>query len=241
MSTINTTRIYKVLVRVYKFLFESYKKSSYSQSGEDLIVKFIFNALKIKKPSYLDIGAHHPYYISNTALLYESGSRGINIEPDPVLFKKINKVRKKDTNLNFGIGEEESMMDFYIINTSTLSTFSRKEAESYTKEGHGYEILKTIPVQVRTLNFILNQYFDGKFPDFLSLDVEGMDELIIKSIDYEKCYPTIICVETISFSTSGNGIKNKSMIEFLDSKGYMVYADTNINTIFVREDKWKNR
>lgn len=27
---------------------------------------------------------------------------------------------------------------------------------------------------------------------------------------------------------------------FLKSKGYSVYADTYINTIFVREDKWKD-
>ena len=43
-------------------------KKSYSQCGEDLIVKFIFDILNIKNPSYIDIGAHHPNYISNTAL-----------------------------------------------------------------------------------------------------------------------------------------------------------------------------
>jgi hypothetical protein len=115
MHIIKTFSSYKALVKIYKFLFKSNKKSSYSQSGEDLIISFIFDTLRIKKPSYIDIGAHHPYFISNTALLYENGSRGINIEPDPVLFKKINKVRKKDINLNFGIGEKESVMDFYIM------------------------------------------------------------------------------------------------------------------------------
>ena len=42
---------------------DSYKKS-YSQSGEDLVINFIFNAIGITHPSYLDIGAYDPYYKS---------------------------------------------------------------------------------------------------------------------------------------------------------------------------------
>ena len=76
-------------------------KVSYSQKGEDLIIKHIFDGLGIVEPSYLDIGAHHPYHISNTALFYKNGSRGINIEPDPDLFVEINRVRKEDINLKF--------------------------------------------------------------------------------------------------------------------------------------------
>jgi FkbM family methyltransferase len=215
-----------------------YRKASYSQSGEDLIVKFVFDTLGIKKPSYLDIGAHQAYYISNTALFYQNGSRGVNIEPDPDLFTEISRARKKDVNLNYGVGEREGVMDFYVVNVSTLNTFSKEDVESYSEQGD-YKVVKIIPVPMRTLNSILDECFDGGFPDFLSLDVEGMDEEIIKSIDYEGSCPTVICVETISFSNSGNGVKNTSMVAFLESKGYMVYADTYINTIFVREDKWK--
>ena len=64
--------------------------------------------------------------------------------------------------------------------------------------------------------------------------------MVIKSIDYDNCRPAVICVETLSFSTSGNGIKNNTIIAFLEGRGYMVYADTYINTIFVCQEKWKN-
>jgi len=233
-------KILKVILGKILYLQKTiYKKASYSQSGEDLIVKFVFNSLGIKKPSYLDIGAHQPYYISNTALLYQNGSRGINIEPDPSLFALINRARRKDVNLNCGVGDIEGVMDFYVINTSTLNTFSKVEAESYSKQGD-YKVIKTIPVLVKTLDSILNEHFNRKFPDFLSLDVEGMDEAIIKSIDYKSSCPTVICIETISFSNSGNGVKNNSIVDFLESRGYMVYADTHINTIFVLKDKWKD-
>ena len=50
------------------FKRNKFLKNSYSQCGEDLIVEFILNGLKIKHPTYMDIGAHHPFYLSNTAL-----------------------------------------------------------------------------------------------------------------------------------------------------------------------------
>jgi FkbM family methyltransferase len=213
-------------------------KSSYSQSGEDLIVKFIFDCLEIEKPSYLDIGAHHPFYLSNTALFYQSGSTGINIEPDPQLFKLFIKHRKKDLNLNIGIGSEKSTADFYIISTPTLNTFSKKQAENYINEGD-YRIVDTINIPLNKLENIIIENNEGNFPHFLNIDTEGTDDLIINSIDYTKNYPLVICIETMSFSTSGNGIKNVSIINFLLDHGYMVYADTHINTIFVKKHLWQ--
>jgi FkbM family methyltransferase len=213
-------------------------KSSYSQSGEDLIVKFLFDELQIKNPSYIDIGAHHPFYLSNTALFYQMGSTGINIEPDPQLFKRFIKYRKKDINLNIGIGETETEADFYLISSPTLNTFSAEEASNYKLEGD-YEVTGVIKTQISSLHHIIEQFNHGIFPHFLNLDAEGIDELIIKSIDYSIKYPVVMCVETISFSTSRKGIKNKSLIDFIADNGYLVYADTYINTIFVKKDIWE--
>lgn len=217
-----------------------FQKTSYSQCGEDLIVKFIFDNLNIKNPSYIDIGAHHPYYISNTALFYQTGSVGINIEPDPILFEAFEKNRKKDKNLNIGISDCEDVLDFYIISSPTLNTFSKEEAVNYEKEG-SFKIQKTQKIKVNTLQNVLNEFSNGIFPQFLSVDAEGIDELIIKSIDFEKNFPIVICIETISFSTTGNGVKNTKLIDYIVSKGYLVYADTNINTIFVRKEIWQRK
>jgi FkbM family methyltransferase len=218
------------------FRLPRYIKASYSQCGEDLIVRYIFDALAIDRPSYIDIGAHDPEYFSNTALFYKHGSKGINIEPDPKLFKKFLKKRKKDINLNIGISNSESEADFYLMSSPTLNTFSKAEADAYVS--HGYSILSIEKVKSYTLNQIISKYCGGQFPDFLSLDVEGLDFSILNSINYEVSIPIVICVETISFSETGQGRKNQQIIDFLVAKGYMIYADTYINTIFVKKDKW---
>jgi FkbM family methyltransferase len=219
-----------------KLSINKYCHISYSQCGEDLIIKYIFNALGIDIPSYIDIGAHHPSYLNNTAIFYLSGSKGINIEPDPILYKEFLVKRKNDINLNACIANKDGEKDFYFMSTPTLNTLSKIEADKYVSLG--YSINSVIKLKTDTLSNIIKKHWNNIFPDLLSLDTEGMDEAILKSIDYEKNYPIVICVETISFSNDGRGIKNKSIIEFLDSKGYLAYADTNINTIFVRKDRW---
>lgn len=207
-------------------------KFSYSQSGEDLILQHIFRVKKIINPTYIDIGAHHPFFMNNTALLYKAGSRGINIEPDPDLFKLFPKHRKNDINLNIGIAPIGGELDFYRMNSSTLNTFSKEEAENM-QANEGYPIKEVLKIKTLTIEKVIDQYSNGKFPDVLSIDVEGWDLEILQMIDFEKSKPKIICVETITFSKTGNGVKRKNVIDFLLSKGYKSYADTNINTIFI--------
>jgi FkbM family methyltransferase len=231
-------------MKIFKFkkkntvsIENKFLKSSYSQSGEDLIIQYIFNVLGIEKPSFIDIGAHHPFYMNNTAIFSLKGSKGINIEPDPSLFQLFPIHRANNLNLNIGISDKNGEEDFYIISTPTLNTFSHETAISYEKEGN-FKIVKTQKIKTFTLNHILNEYCEGVFPDFLSVDAEGIDELIIHSIDFEKNAPIVICVETLSFSNSGNGVKSTKLIEYIESKGYLLYADTNINSIFVKTNCW---
>ncbi len=218
----------------------NYKKTSYAQAGEDLIVRFLFDELQVFRPSYIDIGAHHPFFLSNTALFYEAGCRGINIEPDPMLFEAFKKLRPDDTNLNIGIGAENGEADFYIISAPTLNTFSKEEAEGYKKEGD-YYITQTLRMPINTISNIVDKHNNGVFPQYLNLDAEGVDDMIVRSIDYGKNYPLVMCIETISFSTSGHGVKNNDLIAFVKEKGYMVYADTYMNTIFVREEAFRKQ
>ncbi len=211
-------------------------KKSYSQCGEDLIIKFIFDSLSISLPTYIDIGAHHPFRISNTALFYELGSKGINIDPDKSLIKKFYSQRPKDINLNIGIGPEKSNMELFIMSNKTLNTLSKKEANKYVKEG--FEIITTENIEVLTIDEVLKTYNNDIFPDLLTLDAEGFDLEILKTIKFKKSFPKVICVETISFSVERKGIKNCEIIDFLTSNGYFLYADTYINSIFIKEEIW---
>jgi len=215
-------------------------KVSYSQSGEDLIVDYIMSGLKISQPSYLDIGAHHPIALSNTYLFYQKGCKGVCIEPDPLLHSQIKKTRKRDICLNVGAGiSHETSADFFVMTSKTLNTFSRDEAERYQKYKN-QKIEHIIQVPLIPINEIISDYFSF-YPNFISLDVEGLDFAILQSLDFKKYRPEVFCVETLTYTEDNTETKIQEIIEFMISKGYMAYADTYINTIFVEENIWKNR
>lgn len=232
----------KIINKGYSILnldSKKYKQISYSQSGEDLIINFIFNALRIKEPSYIDIGAHHPFWLSNTAYFYKKGCRGINIEPNPQLIRNFYKHRAKDINLNIGISDKDENLDFYIISTPTMSTFSFEEAKRLEQET-SFRIVEKKEIPVRKIQTILDEYHQGIFPDFLSLDVEGLEFEILNSIDFENNFPKVICLETITYSEKNDERKEINLIDLLITNGYFIYGDTYINTIFVKESIWKS-
>lgn len=210
-----------------------YSKKSFSQCGEDIIIDFIFSTiLKIKTPSYIDIGAHHPFYLSNTYYFYLKGSKGICVEPDPYLFRAIKQQRPNDICLNVGVGTDGNIdADFYVMSTKTLNTFSQKDALRYVSECN-QKIEQKIKMKLVSVNEIISKNLNVA-PNFISLDVEGMDFEIIKSFDFNRYRPEVFCIETLTYSETNNAAKIMSIIEFMKSKSYFVYADTNINTIFV--------
>ena len=213
------------------------RKTSFSQCGEDLITDYIFKLRGILNPTYLDIGANDPFYISNTALFYMNGCRGINIEANPALIENFKKERPEDVNLNIGIGSQESMLDFYVINDPTLSSFSKVECEKFIATGK-YRIRETLKIKVTTIQKILNEFNNGVFPDFLTIDAEGMDFEILRTIDYTNNAPKVICVEAAEYSPIGAGERRTELIDFLVSQGYYEYANTNLNAIMVNRDFW---
>lgn len=220
---------------LYKFYPKQlYRKTTFSQTGEDLLIKNCLSFLNIAAPKYLDIGAHHPYYLNNTALLYEEGCTGINVEPNPVLFNYFRRFRKRDINLNVGVGTSRGEAVFYSMSNSTLSTFSKEESENYVRMG--YKILDQPLITVDTVPHIVAAYNGGKFPEILSIDIEGLDYVILEGLDLSANYPKIICAETTRFETAID-LKNKDhqLIQLLKDKGYGVFADTFVNTIFYKK------
>ncbi|MBB1284663.1 FkbM family methyltransferase [Flavisolibacter sp. BT320] len=215
----------------------SRSKSSFSQCGEDLIVEYIFRLRGIELPSYIDIGANDPFYLNNTALFYEKGCRGINIEANPKLINALNKYRPEDKNLNLGIGSTEEELIFYIVNDHTLSSFSKKEIEVITSTGK-YKVEEVIKIKVLTVEHVLSKYWKDDFPDFLTLDAEGMDLEILKSIRFSIHRPKVMCVEAAEYSKIGAGKRRRDLIDYITSQNYYEYANTNLNAILVDKDFW---
>lgn len=208
---------------------------TYAQHADDLMILNIFMFLGVSKPSYIDIGAHHPYLISNTALLYSRGSRGINVEANPNLIKQFLLDRPEDINLCVGVGVEEKMMPFYMIDEeSGRNSFSKEAIDLYLKKEPGATIKHILHIPVMTLEQIIKEYADGIFPDLLSIDVENMDYDILRSYDFTKNAPKVIDVE-VHFKNEEDYVGDK-MKELLFGQGYFLYCKMGANFIFVKDE-----
>lgn len=215
-------------------------KVSYSQCGEDLIVDFIFMWLGREQINYLDIGTNDPIKLNNTYHFYKKNCRGVLVEPDPRLYRKIRRKRTRDICLNAGVGAGGgSVITFYMMHPDTLSTSSPDKVKEYLQLG--VKLKGELKVPLLNINEVIENHFGSQAPDFLSVDVEGLDLEIIQSLDLSKYRPAVICAETLTYTNNNTEQKIEEIPRYLCSNGYFIYADTYINTIFVDLEVWNAR
>lgn len=198
-----------------------YGGRTYAQHGEDLILLNIFKQVRIERPSYLDIGAHDPFVISNTALLYERGSRGINVDANPLLIEAFKKHRPDDTNLAIGVAPEAGHQAFYMLSDrSGLNTFVPGEIAGRGKT-------RSMEIETTTVNSIVQKHADGVFPNILSIDAEGLDMAILRSIDFSASHPDVVIAETRGGAREASDVLAKS--------GFYPIFRAGSNAIFLHE------
>ena len=212
-------------------------RTSYAQYGEDIIISGVFSRLGLQQITYLDIGAHHSRFLSNTYFFYRAGGHGVCVEPNPELFAEIRSQRVRDICLNVGVGFDGAKeAEFYMMNSALLSTFSKEDAEQLQMY-QGHTLKKVIKLPLEPINDIIAKHFK-KAPTLISIDVEGLDLAILTSLDFTCFRPVVLCVETIVYTPGREIEKRNDIIDFLAAKNYFVYADTSCNSIFVDRDKW---
>jgi FkbM family methyltransferase len=166
----------------------------FSQWGEDVILWHYFRTKR--NGFYVDIGAHHPYYLSNTALLHHyNGWRGINVEPDERLIEYFITSRPNDVNLCCGVGAEVGVATMAVFNDGSVNSFDKASVELQIAVGEK-KLVAWREVQIRTLADIFAEHVpDGQPIDVLNIDVEGWDLIALQSNDWQKYKPEIILIE----------------------------------------------
>lgn len=202
---------------------QSSSYNSYSQHGEDLFLLNLFQLLEIDHPSYLDLGAHHPLVISNTALFYERGSRGVNVEANPILFKEFEVGRPHDLNVNKAVALSFGKFPFYRV--EPLSGLNTLVYEELNRVGLTYTDI--VEVEAIPIEEVLKTYCKDIWPDFLNTDIEGLDYKILEAAHFEGYGPKIICSEI-------RQEEHDRTRQLMARKGYHCLCRFSANLIFVR-------
>lgn len=206
------------------------KRKSYSQDGEDLIINEKFK--NIKKGIYIDVGCYHPLEISNTALLHHRGWSGINVDISKFSIKLFNFYRPNDLNLNFAVSNKNKIIEFYSQKSLSKITTIKKRISRNIFQGK----IKKTKIVSKTLTKILDESkYKDKTIHFLNIDAEGSDFDVLKSLNFKKYKPKMICIEI--FPKHGDfskfNLKNNKIYKFLIKKKYKIKWSGYFSHIFM--------
>jgi hypothetical protein len=113
---------------------------------------------------------------------------------------------------------------------SAWNTFSKEEAEHMTRAtGGGIKIERVIKMPLLEINDVMMKHFGGA-PTFLSIDAEGLHLAILKTIDFTRFRPAVICVETL---IAGTKRYVPEIPAFMETHKYVIRGSSFVNTVFV--------
>lgn len=217
-----------ILVHLKGLLTGSFSRPYYSQWGEDVVLSGIFSGQR--RGFYVDVGAFHPFHYSNTALLYKKGWRGLNIDPNPASIALFGFHRGGDTNLNYGVSEDAGDKPYYIFNHQSCNTFSEAQKEVMLKKSF-IRLLSVRPIPCTPLQALIDAHGKGKVIDFLNVDVEGMSMEVLRSLDFSKNAPKVICVEDDDFNFNKPSCGSE-IFEYLTERGYALHSKMGRSTVY---------
>ena len=213
------------------------EKIFYSQSGQD---KFMYQTFfkNYNKPGFFtELGALDGILISNS-LFYERilGWNGVCIEPTEHHFQRLLKQRKCH-KFDDVIFDEEKDVIFYVAPPCCDSLngikdlYDERHLKRIDRETIQYkykkEDIKEIVKKARTMDSVLREV-GVKDIDFLSLDTEGSELNILKSINWIDTRIKVICVE--------DNYGDQRLHDYLKSLNYVFSKRLEGDYIYYRPD-----
>jgi FkbM family methyltransferase len=190
--------------------------TTYSQLEQD---KSVLAHYQFKRNGYfIEVGANDGISFSNTYLLEKDyGWTGICVEPLPDKFEQMVKRRPESICVQKAVfSQSDLILDFTVANMfSGLVDFIDCHREG--------RVSNKIKVTTITMDDLLKQSHAPNFIEYLSIDTEGTELEVLKSIDHSTYKFGIIHLEH-------NGVEPRrtDMRKLLESKGYK----------YSRENRW---
>lgn len=176
-----------------------------------------------KKGIYVDIGAHHPLYLSVTAALHFMGWRGISIDPLPGAPDMFRLLRPDDVNLACAVGRSDGVGYINVTDDPTLSYISEDVGAASSE--------RKIKVEMRRIDSILREHLPpGETIDVMNVDVEGGEDSVIDSNDWSAYRPYVLLLEDPLPATGGEPGRKWRRMEDL---GYAFALQTGHTALYV--------
>ena len=127
------------------------------------------------------------------------------------------------------MADTNGFLNYYLFKEPAYNTFNPDYAAKTPSK-----LLSVERVEMFTLREILGKHLPlGQSIDFLTVDVEGFDELVLRSNDWSRYRPKYVLAEVFGVSDIEIVIKS-SISKYMRSVGYLVVGKT-VNTVFFKD------
>ena len=207
---------------ISKIILASSHIQYYSQDNQD---KYLDNNIfkGFKNGVFVDVGAHNGIKFNNTLFFEETREwTGINIEPIKSVYDELVNNRPKCTNLNCAVSNSDGEAEFicnegYSEMISGLKdSFDPRHSKRLNNELNKFGgKTSVITVPTKRLETIFGET-GTKHVHYLSIDVEGAEFDVVKSINFETVF-----IDIIGFENNYND-NSIPIVDYLIEKGYSV-------------------
>lgn len=203
----------------------------YSQLGQDRYLNGNYFKNKVNGV-FVDVGAHDGKTYSNSKFFEDLGWSGLCIEPIPSIFNQLKENRKCICE-NYAVSDVEGEDEFLLVHgyAEMLSGLAKEYDPMHLDRikgeinhyGGSKEIIKINTLKLQTL---LDKHNINSV-DFLSVDTEGNELKVLKSIDFTKTKIFSVSIE--------NNYKDKSINEFLSNVGFEYVTNLDVDEIYINK------
>jgi hypothetical protein len=179
-------------------------RRSYAQNGEDLLAAQFFRRIGLSRGYYVDIGCFDPFKVRLYRLVRGSRVRTV--------CAAVTAVRS---------AEPARLYRFHKL-WSELDTLSHEVA---TRSGRPFTVST---VQSLCIGDLLD--LAPRPVNFLNIDVEGLDDSIVRAIDFGRHRPELVCFE----DALGSILPGADIAGFLGAQGYVHLFSTGPSHGFAR-------
>ncbi len=223
--------------RLANALFSGSLKGHFGQWAEDVLIRKLFSKSK-KDGIYLDIGAYHPFIHSNTAYFWMKGWRGFNIDANPNTIKLFAKYRPTDNNIWTAIvpsAEYESgTKQVSLLMPSKADHASGVVAAGTVVQSVGNErgFSSTQQVPATSIAALIRDKGIGQV-DYLNIDIEGYDEVILSELDFTLINPEVVSVE--DYSENFVHLVDSNITLLMKQRKYELVGRAGPTSIFIKQ------
>ncbi|ARF08686.1 FkbM methyltransferase [Catovirus CTV1] len=208
----------------------------YSQDNQDkFLEENIFKGYK--NGFFMDIGAHNGVAINNTLYFEKNHNwKGINVEPIKKVYDELVVNRPNSININCAVHSYDGIAEFiYNIGYSEMISGLKSCYDPRHRQRLETEIAKNgskseiISVTTKRIETICDEY-NVKNINYLSIDVEGAEFDVIKSINFDKVF-----IDVIGFENNYNDT-SIPIIKYLESKNYVAIYHQSLDIFMINKD-----